>query len=144
MIGLAEAEIEIGAPIDRVFELWTSTEGLTSWMADHAEVDLRPGGAWRWVHEGGEACSGAYVEIAPPRRLVFTYGWETGRFGVPAGSTTVAVDFTEHDGGTRVRVRHDGLTPEAAERHRIGWSHFLGVLAAIAGGSGPHDEQEMH
>jgi len=40
-------------------------------------IDLRPNGAFRWVHrapDGGEGHSftGIYREIAPPERLVFT------------------------------------------------------------------------
>ncbi len=131
MIPLAEAVIEIDAPVGHVFDLWTTADGLTRWMAEEAVVDLRTGGAWRWVHEDGEACCGTYLEIERPSRLVFTYGWETGRFGVPAGSTTVEVRFRETAGRTRVEVRHDGLGAEAAERHVVGWTHFLGALAHI-------------
>ena len=130
---LAEATIDIAATPARTFELFTTEDGLCQWMARTASVDLRPGGAWRWVHEDGAACSGEYIDVEPPERLSFTYGWESGRFDdVPAGSTRVDVAFEPIEGGTRVTVRHAGLVGDRPERHTVGWTHFLGVLRTVA------------
>lgn len=134
MIDLATAAIEIAAPRDRVFELFTTVAGLEQWMARSAEVDLRPGGAWRWTHDNGATASGTYLEIDPPSRLVFTYGWEDGpHAAVAPGSTRVEVFFDEIDDTTTVRVEHRGLDPEPRAAHQGGWTHFLGELARRAG-----------
>jgi uncharacterized protein YndB with AHSA1/START domain len=69
------------APPARVFEAWTTPEQVARWW-DPArvplaacEIDLRPGGAFRFVHAGpggpGHAFAGVYREIDPPSRLVF-------------------------------------------------------------------------
>ena len=34
----------VEAPLDAVWAAWTTSEGLRSWMAPHAEIDLRVGG----------------------------------------------------------------------------------------------------
>jgi uncharacterized protein YndB with AHSA1/START domain len=138
-VKLANATMDIAATPDAVFELFTTEEGLVRWMASEATIDLRPGGAWRWVHDNGDASAGEYLEIDPPERLVFTYGWESGQFDdVPSGSTRVDVVFEPIPIGTRVTIVHAGLPAVHAERHAAGWTYFVGVLAAVAtGGAAP-------
>ena len=116
-----------------MFDLFTTESGLREWMATDATVDLRPGGPWRWVHEDGNACSGEFIEIDPPSRLSFTYGWESGEFAdVAPGSTMVEVSFVPTATGTRVAVVQRGLVGDRITNHTIGWTHFLGRLAGVA------------
>ena len=130
---LADTSIEVAAPREVVFDLFTASDGLEQWMATVAQVDLRRGGAWRWVHDNGDVCSGEYLLIDRPRRLSFTYGWESGRFAdIEPGSTRVDVEFEPNGNGTRVVLRHGGLAGAAVDQHRTGWEHFLGRLAAVA------------
>lgn len=71
------------APPDVVFEAMTRPEHVSRWwgVLDDAhtvskcEIDLRPGGRWRFVSSTpqGEVCFyGEYREIAAPHRLVYT------------------------------------------------------------------------
>jgi uncharacterized protein YndB with AHSA1/START domain len=71
------------APRAVVFEAWTTAEHVAQWWDPSGkplavcEIDLRPDGAFRWIHrapDGGEGHSftGIYREIAPPEKLVFT------------------------------------------------------------------------
>lgn len=132
---LANASIEIAARPDEVFEMFTTEAGLRRWMAREASVDLRPGGAWRWTFENGDASAGEFLEIEPPDRLVFTYGWESGPFAdVGPGTTRVDVTFEQVDGGTLVTVDHAGLPVTHVERHAAGWRYFIGVLADVCAG----------
>ena len=65
------------------------------------EIDLRPGGAWRFVnrHPKGEvAFYGEYREITPPSRLVFTEIFEQ----FPDSVSVVTAVFTEEGGKTRL------------------------------------------
>ena len=82
----------------------------------------------RWVHPDGATVVGRFVELVPHRRVVFTYGWEDGRLGVPPETTTVEIDLVEEDGATTVRLIHHGLPPATAPDHERGWTYFLGVL----------------
>src|SRR3954467_14261328 len=76
----------IRAPRQRVFDAWTKAEELKAWHAPGpltvslAEIDLRVGGAYR-IHmqapDGSEhRASGVYREIDPPRKVVYTWGWD--------------------------------------------------------------------
>ena len=76
--------------------------------------------------------AGEIVELVPIRRIVFTYGWTDGWLGVAAGSSTVTVELRPEADGTRLRLRHDGLEGDAADRHRDGWAMFLDRLVAVA------------
>lgn len=125
---LASHEVTVAAPIDVVWAHLTTAAGLVRWVGPEAAADPVPGGVLRWTHPNGAAVIGRFVELVPHRRVVFTYGWEDGRLGVPPESTTVEIDLVEEDGATTVRVVHHGLPPEAVRDHEQGWAYFLGVL----------------
>jgi uncharacterized protein YndB with AHSA1/START domain len=69
------------APRSSVFEAWTKAEHVAHWWDPSGvplsvcEIDLRPNGAFRWVHGGASggaySFTGTYREITPPERLVF-------------------------------------------------------------------------
>jgi uncharacterized protein YndB with AHSA1/START domain len=97
------------APRALVFEAMTKPEHVRQWWGrlgegysvPVCEIDLRPGGAWRFVnrHPGGEAAfHGEYREIAPPDRLVFTEIFED----FPDSVSVVTTEFTEENGRTRM------------------------------------------
>ena len=124
----ASYKLTIAAPIEAVWEHLTTAEGLVRWVGPDAVAEPVPGGALRWTHPDGATVVGRFVELIPHRRVVFTYGWEDGRLGVPPESTMVEIDLAEADGATTLRLVHRGLPPEAVEDHERGWAYFLGVL----------------
>jgi uncharacterized protein YndB with AHSA1/START domain len=96
------------APRASVFEAWTQPSLLKRWLygpeewpLEVCEIDLRVGGAlrfvWRHREEGDMVMSGVYREITPFERLVFTEIWEQDWTG---GETLVTLSFFEHDGQT--------------------------------------------
>jgi uncharacterized protein YndB with AHSA1/START domain len=97
------------APRSLVFDAMTKPEHVRRWWGclgegysvPVCEIDLRPGGAWRFVnrHPKGEAAfHGEYREIAPPGRLVFTEIFEA----FPDSVSVVTAEFTEEGGKTRL------------------------------------------
>jgi uncharacterized protein YndB with AHSA1/START domain len=95
------------APRKLVFDAWTNPEHLPRWFGRRGwtlpicEVDLRPGGAWRFALSGPNGRSmgmhGVYHEIAPPDRLVYSEaldGYE--------GETINTLVLTEQDGKTTI------------------------------------------
>jgi uncharacterized protein YndB with AHSA1/START domain len=131
-VRLASYELAIEAPAEVVWRLLTTGEGLVRWVGPEAAADPVPGGGLRWVHPNGATVVGRFLELVPHRRLVFTYGWEGGRMGVPPGSTTVAIELSEEDGVTTLRLTHRGLPPAAVTDHERGWAYFLGLLRDAA------------
>lgn len=131
-MSIASCDRTIAAPVDIVWGLLSSADGLNQWMSASADVDLRIGGTIRWTHENGWVVAGEFREIVPMRRLVFTYGWESGGFPVPVGSSVVTIELEAQGSTTEVRVRHTGLTDEMAAQHDHGWGLFIGRLAERA------------
>ena len=125
---LASFEVTIAAPAEVVWAHLTTAEGLVRWVGQEATVDPVPGGVLRWTHQDGASVVGRFLELVPHRRVVFSYGWEDGRMGVPPESTVVEIDLDEHDGATTLRLVHRGLPPETVEDHQRGWGYFLGEL----------------
>jgi uncharacterized protein YndB with AHSA1/START domain len=129
---LVEYEIPIAAPAEIVYRLLTTVDGLKRWIAADAAVEPEPGGELRWTHENGATMSGRFVELDPPRRLVFTYGWEGDLMGLPPEASTVEISLEERPGGTILRLSHRGIPPDVVEEHRRGWVYFLGRLRDAA------------
>ncbi len=130
---LAECDRVVPAPVDIVWSLVSTASGLTSWMAAEAEVDLTVGGRIRWTHDTGWVVDGVVLEVVPHRLLRFTFGWATGGYPVPLGSSEVRIELEPLGDHTRVRVEHSGLTPEMAAVHTGGWSMFADRLVDVAG-----------
>lgn len=122
----------IEATPDRVFPFFTDPARITRWLGQAAELDPTPGGRFA-VDVGDRPVRGAFVEVDPPRRVVFTWG-DAGSAALPPGASRVEVDLTPDGGGTTVTLRHHGLTGAVRADHARGWPVVLGRLpAAVAG-----------
>jgi uncharacterized protein YndB with AHSA1/START domain len=131
-------ERDIAAPPEVVFSMFTQPHLLVRWLGDTAVLDPVPGGVFRFTVGDQDACVGRYVALDPPRRLVFTWGWERAEaIPVPAGSTEVTVELTATPAGTRLRLIHRGLDGDAATLHEHGWDRFLIRLDAVVAGADP-------
>lgn len=130
------AEIRIEAGPEAVFPFLTDPQKIVRWKGVEATVEAVPGGVYRVNVTGDKLAVGEYLEIDPPRRVVFTWGWE-GDDVLPPGSSTVTIDLVPDGDGTLVRLTHSGL-PEGADAAQLeGWHHFLPRLADVAGGGDP-------
>jgi uncharacterized protein YndB with AHSA1/START domain len=125
---LVQHEVTIAAPASVVYSHLTEVEGLLRWMAIDAVVDAVPGGELRWTHENGATMMGRFVELTPPSRIVFSYGWEDERMGLPPESTIVEIDLVEREGKTVLTLIHRDLPPESVDAHQHGWVYFLEIL----------------
>src|SRR4051812_21201943 len=129
-----EREIRIEATPDVVFPYFTDPDKMTRWKGKDAKLEATPGGVYRVDINGRDIGVGEYVEIDPPRRVVFTWGWE-GNDGVPPGSSTVEITLTPDGDATVVRLVHRDLPDEQAyAMHGDGWDHYLPRLSAAASG----------
>jgi uncharacterized protein YndB with AHSA1/START domain len=104
---------EFDAPKQLVYKAWTTPELVARWWhANRGEIksidiDLRVGGAWRYVSVGSEgfevAFHGEYREIVPDERLVYTEIYE----GAPEGEALITVLFAELGDRTTVDMLMD-------------------------------------
>ena len=123
-------EVAVRAPAADVYAMFTDPAKLVRWIGIRALLEPRPGGQFRFELMQGEFCSGRYLELVPGRRVVFTWGWESGALPVAPGSSTVEVDLDERDGVTHVRLTHRGLDGPMRAMHREGWQRYLARLVA--------------
>jgi uncharacterized protein YndB with AHSA1/START domain len=130
-------EVWIEAPPEEVFPYFTKRELYLRWMGIAAELDPRPGGIFRVSPNATTTIEGEFVEVIPPKRVVFTWGHTDPDRALPPGSTRVEVELIPRDGGTLVRLVHRDLAGEQRERHEFGWSHYLARLSLAACGRDP-------
>jgi uncharacterized protein YndB with AHSA1/START domain len=121
------------APRDTVFSVWTDPAqvgiwwGPTGFTTTTHEMDVRPGGFWRYTMHGPDGRDWpnwiAYSEVARPERLVYAHGGsrEEAEFHV-------TVTFDEEDGKTRLTMR--SLFPTAEARDFVVREH-----KAVEGGN---------
>ena len=96
------------APAALVFEAWTTPAHVRRWWGSESsplvvcDIDLRPGGAWRYVTRDPDGTElgwhGTYLEIERPDRLVSTEVFE----GYPDGEARDTLTLTERGDGTTV------------------------------------------
>jgi uncharacterized protein YndB with AHSA1/START domain len=102
MTDLIERELTLPVSPEAVWEALTNPDWLREWLADEAELQLRPGGDARF-RVGEETRTGWVEEATPPAdgaagRLAFWWEQE----GEPA--SRVELELTSADDGTRLRV----------------------------------------
>lgn len=134
---VVEREVHIDASPETVFEFFTDPVKAVRWMGVSATLDPRPGGVYR-VEIGEWIAVGEFVEVEPPNRIAWTWGWENDDTLTAPGSSTVALTLTPTNGGTHVRLVHSGLPSErAAEAHGHGWDQYMARLSLAAAGGDP-------
>lgn len=103
--------VRVLSPRERVWAALTVPCELDRWMTEHAALDLRPGGAYRFDYGGGIVSTGAVLQVEAPARLVLADD-------VGHGDAAVAITLDETPGGTRVTV------VDTSEGEGIEWQWF--------------------
>ena len=132
-----EQVVHIDAAPETVWSFWTEPARLCEWWGVEADAVAETGGVFRVVMDGGPVMLGEFLELEPPHRLLFSFGWEGGAPGgpLPPGSSRVEVVLDDQAGGTRLTLRHE-LPATHAVDHARGWSFFIGERrVALAGAS---------
>jgi uncharacterized protein YndB with AHSA1/START domain len=137
---------EFDAPRDLVFKTITDPSLIPQWWGPRYltttvdEMDVRPGGRWRYVQrdpDGHEhAFHGVYHDITAPTGLVCTFEYE----GVPGHVLLETVTLEEVDGKTRMTEQsvfqsvadRDGMVQAGMESGATEMMDRLGELLAAA------------
>src|SRR3954464_9425034 len=136
-----EVRRTIRAPRQRVFDAWTKAEALKAWHAPGpltvslAEIDLRPNGAYR-IHmrapDGTEhRVSGVYREIDPPRKIVYTWGWDGDHVVKDSLVTIEFLERGERGESTEILLRHAIADEKERRSHTSGWTAILDKFEAM-------------
>jgi uncharacterized protein YndB with AHSA1/START domain len=131
----------LDAPPERIFAAWTDPVVLRRWWASQpdwsaadASTDVRVGGHYRLsmrdADGGVRSVAGEYIEVDPPRRLRYTWAWESHGDSEEVGARTlITVEFVAEGAGTRVVLEQRGFTTELdRDDHDRGWHGCLDSL----------------
>jgi uncharacterized protein YndB with AHSA1/START domain len=133
---------------ERVFAAWVNPETVRRWLfaspvdeSYTAALDVRVGGAWSITarrHGVDYTASGEYLEIDPPRRLVFTFAM----LQFSPNSDRITVEIAPSGAGCVLTFTQEGVDiadelrqlPEGAEGgSESGWGWMFEALAAVLG-----------
>jgi uncharacterized protein YndB with AHSA1/START domain len=104
------------APRELVFDAWTTPAlvqkwllGPPGWTMPVCEMDVRPGGKYRWRWRSDEngaefGFSGEFREVVRPSRIVHVERYEPGDVGGEMGEALVTSELTEKDGVTTYKM----------------------------------------
>jgi uncharacterized protein YndB with AHSA1/START domain len=113
-----------------VFEFFRNPDDWAAWWGPGSTIDARPGGRLLIRHPNGIEVTGEVVEIQPPQRFVFTYGYGSGS-PIPAGGSLVTIRLARHPAGTLVRLTHEFSEERTRDEHVQGWRFQLSLFANV-------------
>lgn len=132
------------APPERVFDAWLDPAMASTWLfatASHpiarVEIDARVGGSFCFVdRRDGEDVehTGEYIEIVPPRRLVFSLSLDKQSSHI----SRVAVEIVPLKAGCELSLTHENVPPDYASRTENRWTgilYGLGVTLELSRGA---------
>lgn len=135
------------APRKLVYEAWTDPKHIAQWWGPEGfttrvtELDLRPGGQWRYVMIGPDGTEypgkGVFREIVPLERIVTSDEFEEGfekvvNMDLPQGMVVTTI-FEDWNGKTRLTLRILHESVEDRRKHEemgviAGWNSSFDCL----------------
>jgi len=136
--------IVINAPREAVFRYFTDSSHWAKWWGAGSTIDSRPGGKVYIKYPEGTEVAGEVLEVKPPAKIVFTYGYVNGN-PIPAGSSRVTIQLAAERGATRLTLTHELDSAAVRDQHVQGWRYQLSLFSNVvadevnAGASGAVD-----
>jgi uncharacterized protein YndB with AHSA1/START domain len=130
LIHRLERSIVIQAAPETVFRFFTDSARWAKWWGEGSNIDAQPGGKVLIRHPGGVETLGEVIEVQPPSRIVFTYGYATGK-PIPPGSSLVTISLEPSEAGARLHLLHEFADATARDEHVQGWRFQLSLFANI-------------
>ncbi|MCU1335422.1 MAG: hypothetical protein JWO19_1003 [Bryobacterales bacterium] len=122
--------VVIHASPETVFRFFTDSARWASWWGTGSTIDAKPGGKVYIRHPGAVEVLGEVLEVSPPERIVFTYGYATGK-PVPPGASRVTIRLEPDSRGTRLHLLHEFAEVAPRDEHVQGWRFQLSLFANV-------------
>lgn len=127
----------VKAPRERVFSAWAEPDQLMKWwgpkdvVCTAASIDFTVGGGYRIENQFADEATvwivGEYLEITPPRKIVFT--WKLENFDADAEQVSIEL-FERSADETEVVITHTRIgDAETYNTHMAGWDGCLDGLS---------------
>ncbi|AOS45965.1 hypothetical protein Verru16b_03056 [Lacunisphaera limnophila] len=120
-------ETTVAASVATAWQAWTSPAAITQWnfaspdwSCPRAELDLRPGGKFKYRMEAKDGSfgfdfEGEFTAVIPNQKLEYSLG----------DDRKVSVDFIAEGGATRIVESFQAEDAHAGEAQRQGWLAIL-------------------
>ena len=122
--------VTIRAKRETVFRYFTDPDRWAAWWGAGSTIDARPGGIMRIRYPDGTEATGQVLEVVAPERIVFTYGYATGK-PIASGSSLVTVHVDPHESGSRLRLTHEFAEAAVRDQHVQGWRFQLSLFGNV-------------
>jgi uncharacterized protein YndB with AHSA1/START domain len=120
----------IRARRETVFEFFTETPQWAAWWGAGSTIDPKPGGRMYIRHANGVEVSGEVLEVRPPERIVFTYGFASGK-PIGPGDSRVTIRLDGHPQGTLLQLTHEFAEAAPRDEHVQGWRFQLSLFSNL-------------
>ena len=127
---LLERALVIEAARPTVFRFFTDSTRWAAWWGAGSAIDAQPGGRVLIRYPNGIQVLGEVLEIVEPERIVFTYGYESGK-PIPPGASRVTIRLEEAERGTRLHLTHAFAEANVRDAHVQGWRFQLSLFANL-------------
>jgi uncharacterized protein YndB with AHSA1/START domain len=101
-------EVTVPAPLNAVWEAFTTSKGLSTWITPGAVVDLKEGGEWTAHFPGGSTGGGTILSFVPEKELVLSALAPDKFPTVRATRTKARFQFEARGDSTVVRLTQTG------------------------------------
>jgi uncharacterized protein YndB with AHSA1/START domain len=125
-----ERTVVIKAKPETVFRFFTDSERWAGWWGAGSTIDARPGGKVYMRHPGGVETLGEVLEVLPPERIAFTYGYASGKPMSPGGSR-VTIRLAPDPSGTLLHLVHEFAEAAPRDEHVQGWRFQLSLFSNL-------------
>src|SRR5262245_21788014 len=122
--------VVIRAGRDAVFRFFTDESRWAAWWGAGSTVEARAGGRLLIRYPDGTEAAGEVLEVRPPSRFAFTYGFVSGKL-IPIGGSRVTISLEPDADGTRLQLTHEFAEAALREEFVQGWRYQLALFANV-------------
>ena len=131
-----DRHVFIRARPETVFGHFTDSARWAAWWGPGSTIDPHPGGRVVIRYPNAVEAGGEVLEIEPPRRLVFTFGYVSGQ-GIAVGGSRVTITLQPEADGTRLHLHHAFADATVRDHHVQGWRYQLALFANVVADRDP-------
>ncbi len=125
-----ERTLIICAARETAFRYFTDDARWARWWGAGSTIDPTPGGRVRIRYPDGTEAAGEVIEVSAPERIVFTFGYLTGKV-IPPGGSRVTIHLQANEEGTRLHLLHEFADAAARDHHVQGWRYQLSLFGNV-------------
>lgn len=123
-------EVTIRAPRSLVFGYFADTDRWARWWGTGSTIEPKKGGKVYIRYPNAVEAIGKVLEFRPPERIVFSFGYVSGK-PIPPDASRVTIDLHVRGDDTLVQLKHEFADEHARDEHVQGWRYQLSVFANV-------------